>query len=59
MGALVNVFVFAEDIDLLTRSGPELHDITTQVDETSREFGLMINAEKTKTMVLEKRKRHL
>ena len=43
-------------VGLLTRSGPELQDITTQIDETSRRFGLMINAEKTKTMVIEKTK---
>ena len=40
---------------LLTRSGPELQDITTQIDETSK-FGLIISAEKTKMRVIEKRK---
>src|SRR6218665_2287842 len=55
-GALVNNLRCADDISLLIRSGAELQDITTQIDETSRKFGLMINAEKTKPMVLEKRK---
>ena len=52
----MNNLRFADDIGLLTRSGPELQEITTQIDETSRRFGLMINAEKTKTMVTEKTK---
>ncbi len=56
MWALVNNLRFADDIGLLTRSEPELQDITTQIDETSRKFGPMINAEKTKTMAIEKRK---
>ena len=53
-GTLVNNLRFADDIGLLTRTEPELHDITTQIDETSRKFGLMINWEKTKTMIIEK-----
>jgi len=53
---LVNNLQFADDIGLLTRSGPELQDIMTQIHETSRKFSLMINAEKTITMVIEKRK---
>ena len=53
-GGLVNNLRFADDIGLLTRSEQELQDITTKIDETSRRFGLMINAEKTKTMVIEK-----
>src|SRR6218665_3718805 len=46
---------FADDIGL-TRSGPALQEITTQIDETSRKIGLMINVDKIKTMVIEKRK---
>ena len=46
----------AEDIGLLTESETELQEITTQIDETSRKFGIMINAEKAKTMIIEKRK---
>ena len=52
--ALVNNFRFVDNIGLLTRNLPELQDITKQIDETSRNFGLMINAEKTKTIVIEK-----
>ena len=50
---MVNNVRFADDFGLLTRSGPELQDIKTQIDKTSRRFGLMINAEETKTMVIE------
>ena len=45
-GALVNNLRFSDDIGLFTRSETELQDITTQIDETSRKFCLMINAEK-------------
>jgi len=55
-GPLQNNFQFADDILLLTRCGPELQNIMTQVDTTSRRFGLIINAEKSKTMVIEKTK---
>jgi len=68
----VNNLRFAVDIRLLTRSGPDLQDITTQIDEISRKFGLMLRISRhipsghfpsdisphteTKTMVIEKRK---
>jgi len=52
----VNNLRFADGIGLLTKSGPKLQNTTTQIDETSRKFSLMINAEKIKTMVIEKRK---
>jgi len=38
----VNNLRLADDFGLLSRSGPELQVITTQIDETSRKFGLMI-----------------
>jgi hypothetical protein len=53
---LVNNLRFTVDIGLLTRSGPKLQYITTKIDETSRRLGLMINAEKTNAMVIEKTK---
>ena len=57
-GAQVINFRFADDmIGLLTRSEPELQDITARIDETSRKFCLMINAEKTKAMEIEKIKK--
>lgn len=46
----------ADDIGPLARSGPELQEIATHIDETSIKFGIMINAEKTKTMIIEMRK---
>src|SRR6218665_10363 len=55
-GALVNNLRFADNIGVLARSGPELQDITSKIDETSRKFDLMIKAEKSKTMGIEKRK---
>src|SRR6218665_1015906 len=39
-GALVNNLRFADDIPLLSRSGQEHQDITTEIDETCRKFGL-------------------
>jgi len=38
-GTPVNYLRFADDIGLLARSEPELQDITTKIDETSRKFG--------------------
>ena len=51
---LLCYYAFVDDIGLLVRSELELQDITTQNDETSIEVGLMINAEKEKTMIIEK-----
>ena len=47
-GAQVNNLQFADNIGLLTRSEPELQDITTQIEQTSRKFGLMIISKKPK-----------
>lgn len=54
----VNKLQNSDDISLLTRSGPELHDITTHcaqiIVETSRRFSQMIKAEKPKPTMIDK-----
>ena len=57
--AQVNNLRFADNIGLLTRSRPEPQDIMTQIDEFSRKFGIIVNADKTKTMVIENTKETL
>ena len=48
-GVLVHNLRSADEFGLLGRSGQELQDITTQIEETSRKFGFRINAKKTRT----------
>lgn len=40
-------------------TGTEEQDVTTQIDKISGGLSLMINADKIKTMVIEKTKSHL
>lgn len=54
----MNNLLCADDIGLFTRSETELKDLITHIDEVSRVFSLLINAGKSKTMVIEKPKRH-
>lgn len=58
-GRILNNLKFADDTwSPLTRSRAELKDInfTTQIDETSRNFCLMMNTENAETIVVEKSK---
>ena len=55
-GEIINNLRFADDIDLLAENEDELQELTTRVHESSKRFGLKINAEKTKTMTIGKKK---
>jgi len=43
---------FADDIDLVAKSQDQLLELTDRVNESSKRFGLKINAQITKTMTV-------
>ncbi len=45
---------FADDIDLLTETEEDLQKLATELYESGKSYGLMINKEKTKVMVMGK-----
>ena len=55
----VNNLRFADDIDLIAESQQKLQKVTDKVNESSKRFGLKINAEKTKVMVVGQKNRHI
>jgi hypothetical protein len=53
-GKIINNLRYADDTVLMAESEKELQDLVVQVDTSSRELGLDINLQKTKTMVISK-----
>jgi len=58
-GEPVNNLTFADDIDLIAESQKQLQELTDKANESSKRFGLKINAEKTKVMVVGQKNRHI
>jgi len=54
-GLTINNLRFAGDIDLVSESPQQLQKLTTEVNKSSKRFGLRINEQKTKTMVIGKK----
>jgi len=54
-GLNVNNLRFSHDIDLVSESPQQLQELTTEVNKSSKRFGLRINEQKTKTMVIGKK----
>ena len=50
-GKLINNLRYAHGTILLTESEQELQRLIDQVDKSSKEYGLDINIQKTKTMI--------
>src|SRR5688572_1373963 len=57
-GRRPNNLRFADDIDLVAESKPQLQELTKKVDSSSKRLGLRINAQKTKTITVGKNRRH-
>ena len=53
-GKIINNLRYADDTVLLAESEHELQRLIDQVDKSSKEYGLDINIQKTKTMVISK-----
>jgi len=58
-GKPVNNLRFADNIDLIAESQKQHQELTDKVRESSKRFGMRINAEKTKVIVVCQRSRHL
>ena len=56
-GQLVNNLRFVDDIDLIAESTQQLQEITTDVNESRKRFGLRLNETKTKIMTIGKKTR--
>ena len=56
LGQYVNNLRFADDIDILAESQPDIQKLTDSISETGKKFGLIINEAKTKTMAISKNK---
>ena len=56
LGQYVNNLRFADDIDILAESKPDIQKLTDRISETGKKFGLIINESKTKTMAIAKNK---
>ena len=50
---------FADDIDLLSDTKTKLQQITDEADAASKRWGLGINTEKTKVMVVSKEQQNM
>jgi len=57
-GEPVNNLRFTDDIDLITESHKQLQELTNKVSESSKRFGLKINAEKIEVMAVGQQSRH-
>jgi hypothetical protein len=53
-GQTVSNLRFADDIDLIAETPEQLQELTDKVHESSKRFGLKINVNKTKTMMIGK-----
>src|ERR1700733_229235 len=53
-GKPLNNLRFADDIDLMADSEKNLQELTDKVNNSSKRFGLKINEDKTKTMIIGK-----
>ena len=51
-GRRINNLRYADDIALIAKSAEELQELLSIVNNTSKEFGLQINAKKTKVMTI-------
>ena len=51
-GKMYNNMRYADDIDAIAESEEDLQRVTTAIDESSRRSGMVINLDKTKTMVI-------
>jgi hypothetical protein len=58
-GDMVSSLRFADDIDLLADTEENLQEITSAVHTASKQYGLKINTEKTKTMAISKKEKTL
>lgn len=45
------VVIYADDVDIISRSGKRLEDVYAYFEELSKTIGLRINASKTKYVV--------
>ena len=53
-GKIINNLRYADDTVLLAESEHELQSLIDQVNKSSNEYGLDINIQKTKTMIISK-----
>ena len=50
-GMIINNLRFADDIDLIAGTNSELQEITNRLSEASKDYGMEVSKEKSKTMV--------
>ena len=50
-GRIINNLRFVDDIDLIAGTNSELQELTNRISEASKEYGMEVSKEKSKTMV--------
>ena len=50
-GMIINNLRFADDIDLIAGTNSELQELTNRLSEASKDYGMEVSKEKSKTMV--------
>ena len=50
-GRIINNLRFADDIDLIAGTNSELQELTNRLSEASKDYGMEVSKEKSKTMV--------
>jgi hypothetical protein len=51
----VNILAYADDIALIGKNETEIGKLFVEMENTARKFGLQINQEKTKYMIVERK----
>ena len=52
----MNILAYADDIALIGKNEIEIRKLFVEMENTARKFGLQINQEKTKYMIMERKK---